>query len=62
MNDKARELMTEINLKKGCLIPVPLFHITGIMIGVLNAMGGIKVVFMRKWQVEEAAKYEPQTS
>ncbi|RDB22581.1 2-succinylbenzoate--CoA ligase [Hypsizygus marmoreus] len=43
--------------QKGILISVPLFHVTGsTSLTMLATMAGMKVVFLRKWQPEEAAR------
>lgn len=44
-------------LQKAILISVPLFHVTGsTSFSMIATMTGMKIVLMRKWEVEEAAK------
>ena len=41
--------------KPAALFPVPLFHVTGAIPGLIGSSAqGAKIVFMRKWDVEEA--------
>ncbi|KAF9462626.1 hypothetical protein BDZ94DRAFT_713673 [Collybia nuda] len=43
--------------QKGILVSVPLFHVTGLNShSMLASIAGIKIVFMRKWIPEEAAR------
>ncbi|KAF9463755.1 hypothetical protein BDZ94DRAFT_1257980 [Collybia nuda] len=41
---------------KGLLLPTPLFHITGTIVTIFTTMYGLKMVLMRKWVIEDAAK------
>ncbi|KAG2013686.1 AMP dependent CoA ligase [Coprinopsis cinerea AmutBmut pab1-1] len=44
--------------QKGILISVPLFHVTGsTSLAMLGTLTGMKIVLMRKWIPEEAARY-----
>ncbi|KAF5391797.1 hypothetical protein D9757_001657 [Collybiopsis confluens] len=40
----------------GILLPTPLFHVTGTSLVLIGALSGAKIVLMRKWEVEEAAR------
>ncbi|PBK66539.1 long-chain-fatty-acid-CoA ligase [Armillaria solidipes] len=40
----------------GILLPTPLFHITGTSATLSGAFHGVKVILMRKWNVEEAIR------
>ncbi|KAF9058217.1 hypothetical protein BJ165DRAFT_1426444 [Panaeolus papilionaceus] len=43
--------------QKGILIPVPLFHVTGLTsLSMLATLGGFRIVLMRKWVPELGAK------
>ncbi|KAF8165363.1 hypothetical protein B0H34DRAFT_688919 [Crassisporium funariophilum] len=43
--------------QKGILISVPLFHVTGLTsLSMLATLTGMKIVLMRKWKPEEAAR------
>ncbi|PBK98188.1 acetyl-CoA synthetase-like protein [Armillaria gallica] len=42
--------------QQGILLPTPLFHVTGIRTSFTGTSQGIKLVLMRKWNVEEAIK------
>ncbi|KAF9070355.1 hypothetical protein BDP27DRAFT_1220781, partial [Rhodocollybia butyracea] len=40
----------------GALLPSPLFHVTGTSFSLIAALSGLRLVLMRKWDVEEAAR------
>ncbi|KXN90245.1 2-succinylbenzoate--CoA ligase [Leucoagaricus sp. SymC.cos] len=43
--------------QKSMLISVPLFHVTGsTSLTMLATLGGLKIVFMRKWNIQEATR------
>ncbi|KAL0575915.1 hypothetical protein V5O48_006061 [Marasmius crinis-equi] len=42
--------------QQGLLLPTPLFHTTGTSLIILSAIGGMKLVLMRKWDVSEAVR------
>ncbi|KAF5363672.1 hypothetical protein D9756_000643 [Leucocoprinus leucothites] len=43
--------------QKSMLISVPLFHVTGsTSLTMLGTMGGLKIVLMRKWDIQEATR------
>ncbi|KAK7047789.1 hypothetical protein VNI00_006117 [Paramarasmius palmivorus] len=40
----------------GVLLPTPLFHVTGTSLTLFAAIGGARLVLMRKWDVKEAVR------
>ncbi|KAF9266811.1 acetyl-CoA synthetase-like protein [Marasmius fiardii PR-910] len=42
--------------QSGLLLPTPLFHSTGTSLIVIAAIGGMKMILMRKWDVKEAIR------
>ncbi|KAG7093550.1 hypothetical protein E1B28_007220 [Marasmius oreades] len=45
----------------GLLLPTPLFHTTGTSLIIITAVGGMKMVLMRKWDVKEAIRCVSKT-
>ncbi|KAK7452629.1 hypothetical protein VKT23_012028 [Stygiomarasmius scandens] len=42
--------------QSGILLATPLFHVTGTSLMLFGALGGSKIVLMRKWDIKEAVK------
>ncbi|KAF9041971.1 acetyl-CoA synthetase-like protein [Hymenopellis radicata] len=42
--------------QRGYLLPTPIFHVTGTSITLNSAANGVKIILMRKWNVDEAVK------